>query len=230
MDGYIKLARCLLNKPIFQNEKLLKVWIWCLMKASHKEHTQLVGLQKIDLKPGQFITGRNAGAQQLKMKPSTFWDYMQWLKGNQSLDIKTDNKKSLVTLINWEQYQVSPSKSDSETDHKATAKQPLSDTNNNGNKGKNTYTVGFDQFWTEYPKKVSKQDAVKAWQKIKPDSDMLAKILQSLAVQKKSANWLKENGQYVPNAATWLNGKRWEDEVKASKQNALNLDEWGYRQ
>jgi hypothetical protein len=168
-DGYIKLARCLLNKPIFQNEKLLKVWIWCLMKASHKEHTQLVGLQKITLKPGQFITGRNAGAQQLKMKPSTFWDYIQWLKENQSLDIESDNQKSVITLVNWDQYQVSTVKSDSETDNKATAKQPRSDTNKNGNKEKNDkkeiiYSSDFEEFWLAYPRKEAKPTAWRQWQ------------------------------------------------------------------
>ncbi|HIA6871830.1 TPA: DnaD domain protein, partial [Staphylococcus aureus] len=43
MTGWIKLHRKLLDSPIFQNEKLFKVFAYCLMKASHKEHTQLVG-------------------------------------------------------------------------------------------------------------------------------------------------------------------------------------------
>ena len=43
MTGWIKLHRKILDSPIFQNEKLFKVFAYCLMKASHKEHTQLVG-------------------------------------------------------------------------------------------------------------------------------------------------------------------------------------------
>jgi hypothetical protein len=230
MDGYIKLARCLLDKAIIQNANLLQVWVWCLLKASHRDHEQMVGVQKIALTPGQFITGRYKGASEIKMNPSTFWKYLLWLQDNKSLDIKSNNKFSLVTIVNWELYQIELFNSDSKKDSSVTAAYQPHDTNKNVKKDKNIYMVGFDQFWPEYPKKVSKQDAVKAWQKIKPDSDMLAKILQSLAVQKKSANWLKENGQYIPNAATWLNGKRWEDEVKpGTKQTGLNLDEWGYR-
>jgi len=71
MKGWIKLHRQLLSSHIFQNEKLLKTWIWCLMKASHTERTQVVGRQKVDLEPGQFVTGRHAAAAELGMAPST---------------------------------------------------------------------------------------------------------------------------------------------------------------
>ena len=39
MTGWIKLHRKLLDSPIFQNEKLFKVFAYCLMKASHKDRT-----------------------------------------------------------------------------------------------------------------------------------------------------------------------------------------------
>ena len=51
MEGYIKLYRKLLESPIFQNEKALKVWIWCLCKATHKEIDVLVGRQLVHLLP-----------------------------------------------------------------------------------------------------------------------------------------------------------------------------------
>ena len=50
MTGWIKLHRKILDSPIFQNEKLFKVFAYCLMKASHKEHTQLVGRRVVHLK------------------------------------------------------------------------------------------------------------------------------------------------------------------------------------
>ena len=46
--SYIKLFRKLLNSPIFENEKALKIWIWCLLKATHKERLQLVGQQEVN--------------------------------------------------------------------------------------------------------------------------------------------------------------------------------------
>ncbi len=69
----------------------------------------------------------------------------------------------------------------------------------------------FETFWIAYPKKIAKQDAEKAFAKLNPDADLQAKILQAVGRAAKSADWLKEAGQFIPNAATWINGKRWED-------------------
>lgn len=78
----------------------------------------------------------------------------------------------------------------------------------------------FDSFWNAYPKhkRKAKQDAVKAWDKLKVDNELYTLIMKNLMKQTKSQDWLKENGKYVPHPATWLNGHRWEDEVEVIQQ------------
>lgn len=71
----------------------------------------------------------------------------------------------------------------------------------------------FDTFWTAYPKKVDKKKAQAAFEKINPDGELMNTMLSSLAAWKKSAQWTKDGGQFIPNPTTWLNGRRWEDEV-----------------
>ena len=78
-------------------------------------------------------------------------------------------------------------------------------------KDKAIVETSFFEFWIAYPKKVAKQDAEKAFSKLNPDAELQAKILQAVANASKSPDWIKESGQFIPNAATWLNGKRWED-------------------
>lgn len=73
----------------------------------------------------------------------------------------------------------------------------------------------FDQFWMAYPRKVGKQDAQRAWTKLKPDAELVATILAAVAAQLEGADWMREDGQYVPHPATWLNGGRWLDVVRA---------------
>ena len=67
---------------------------------------------------------------------------------------------------------------------------------------------GFDEFWSAYPKKVGKGAAQAAWKKHKPD---LATCIAAITTAKASRDWQKENGQYIPHPATWLNQMRWED-------------------
>jgi hypothetical protein len=135
--GYIKLYRKLLENPIFQNPNLLKVFIWCLLKATHKEYKQLVGLQQIKLLPGQFIYGRNKAAEELKMTPSTAHRYILCLKDFQILDIKANNKFSLVTVANWELYQSNDVEMDSKPNNKWTTNGQQMDTNKNVKNVKN---------------------------------------------------------------------------------------------
>lgn len=77
----------------------------------------------------------------------------------------------------------------------------------------------FDSFWSAYPKKIGKGAARKAFKKIKPDQELLEEMLSALENQKKSAQWMKENGQFIPNPTTWLNQERWMDEVIAEVYN-----------
>ena len=82
----------------------------------------------------------------------------------------------------------------------------------------------FDIFWSEYPKKKDKAKALKAFQKIKPDDELFSKIISALTIQKQSADWLKDNGQFIPYPTTWLNGCRWEDELENKQPKIVNYD------
>lgn len=70
----------------------------------------------------------------------------------------------------------------------------------------------FNQFWSAYPRKQGKKTAERAFAKLRPDESLLGEILAALDWQKQSASWTKENGQFIPLPATYLNGRRWEDE------------------
>ena len=71
----------------------------------------------------------------------------------------------------------------------------------------------FDLFWDKYPKKVKKKKARDLWQKLRPDAGLVSVILDALEKQKRSDRWKRDGGQYIPDPTTWLNGRRWEDEL-----------------
>lgn len=68
----------------------------------------------------------------------------------------------------------------------------------------------FDRFWAAYPKKAGKGAAMQAFRRITgvPVDVMLYAIEQ----QRHSRQWQEDNGRFIPNPATWLNQRRWEDE------------------
>ncbi len=70
---------------------------------------------------------------------------------------------------------------------------------------------GFDLFWKAYPKKKAKPKAIRAWGKIKPSE--VPAILASIEAHKRTDQWMKDGKQFVPHPATFLNERRWEDEM-----------------
>lgn len=73
----------------------------------------------------------------------------------------------------------------------------------------------FDRFWAAYPKKSAKSDAARAFHKLEVTEELLVRILAAIEKQAKGESWRKDGGQFIPYPATWLNGRRWEDEVTA---------------
>lgn len=72
--------------------------------------------------------------------------------------------------------------------------------------------VDFDAFWSEYPKKVGKGAAKKAFEKARKKAT-LESLVTAVRRQKCGSQWTREDGRFIPNPATWLNQERWEDEV-----------------
>lgn len=82
----------------------------------------------------------------------------------------------------------------------------------------------FEKFWAAYPKRKSKGAAERVFFKLNPDEQLLATMLATIERAKKSADWQKEDGRYIPHPATWLNARGWEDEYLIAEE-----DEWNPR-
>lgn len=88
-----------------------------------------------------------------------------------------------------------------------------SDSEKGSQEGKTNYSEDFLKFWQAYPRKIAKGKAWDAWRKRKPN---LGKCLTALEWQTKCEQWTKENGQFVPYPASYINASRWDDEQQGS--------------
>jgi len=71
----------------------------------------------------------------------------------------------------------------------------------------------FAEFYEAYPRKVGREEARKAFAKLAVDSDTLQQMLIAVHAQASRDDWRKDGGKYIPHPATWLSGKRWQDEL-----------------
>jgi hypothetical protein len=69
----------------------------------------------------------------------------------------------------------------------------------------------FENFWSQYPKKVGKLTAKRSWEKLSLDNQQ--KALEAIAEHRKY--WVAKgtDWEFIPHASTWLNQERFEDEL-----------------
>lgn len=104
---------------------------------------------------------------------------------------------------------------------------------------KGALIAGFTEFWGAYPKRKAKGEAEKAWLSMR-GSDHLDDILAGIASSRKTDQWQKDGGKYIPNPATWLRSRGWEDSNEpisakviipmVAGENDLTFDKWKERQ
>lgn len=78
----------------------------------------------------------------------------------------------------------------------------------------------FERFYSAYPRKTKRAGALKAWQKLKPDEPLLQTMLQAVDRQKRCEQWQRG---IIPHPATWLNDRRWEDELAVDVRPARDM-------
>jgi len=145
-----------------------------------------------------------------------YWDF---------LTIKPTTKGTIVKLINTDIFDINVNEHNQQANQRPTIKQPTANhqatTNKNVKKEKNerskkTTPVGedefFNAFWKHYPKKQGKGKAREKWKRLPSLGKTLKLIIEALSWQRESEQWTKENGQFIPLPATYLDQERWLDQ------------------
>lgn len=144
-QGYIKLYRQITDTPVWADSDKLKLWLMCLMKATHDEKKQVVGNQIIELKAGQFITGRTALSDDFnrdvkkdrRVDGLTLFRWLSLFEKMEMLNIKKTNKYSLITVLNWDKYQGQRTSNEQQLNNKRTSDEQQLNTNKNDKNVKN---------------------------------------------------------------------------------------------
>lgn len=87
----------------------------------------------------------------------------------------------------------------------------------------------FDMFWIVYPKKSNKKGAKVSFKRIKNLKNEFPLIMEALERFKKSKQWTKQNGEFIPLPTTWINQERWKDEhieTREEKLRSLDMSDW----
>lgn len=129
MDGWISLYRKFIKWQWYKDSNVKALFIHLLLIVNHKDE---IWRDKV-IKRGQVVTSRENLSKQTGLSEQQIRTCLTKLKKTNDIDIKTTNKYTLITIINYDKYQrqseeVSTRKSTSKIDTISTRK---STTNNN---------------------------------------------------------------------------------------------------
>ena len=215
MDGWIKLHRQLVEWEWYKDEKVKSVFIHLLIKANHQDNRW----QGIVVKKGQVITGRKVLAEELGLSERSIRTSLNKLKSTNEIAIKTTNKFSLITIVNYDFYQGENNKTTNKTANKVTNDRPSNDqqttTNKNDKNDKNEKNIFIKPSLEEIDSYIKEKD-------YEVDSEYFYSYYESNG-WKVGKNKMKS---WKATLSTW--NKRTEAERKKNTPNYINYTQRKY--
>jgi len=236
-NGFIVIHRKMLDWGWYEDVPVFKLFLHCLLRANHDDREW----KGIKIKRGQFYTSRKILAQETGLEEQPTRTALTKLKATGEITIQSTKLGSLITVVNYSKYQNKEEQATKQATKQATNEQPtkskkltneqpiMNNDNNIYNKRDKEIKINaqknahdhlrksFDIFWSEYPRKASKKRAFESWLKIRPDEDLAQTIIEAVTAHSQTDQWKRDGGQYIPHPATWLNQRRWEDELPKPK-------------
>lgn len=219
--GFITLHRKIKDSAIYSDSQAVHLWVHLLLKANHKDNEFVHNGKLVNVKRGQMITGRDKLAAETGINSSKIQRLLKLFQDMQMIEQQTNSKNRLISITNYHLYQ----SGEQQMNSKRTTNEQQVNTNNNDkqcNNNDNNEYIPFDDFWMNYPRKTDKAKAKAKWENMKVTDETYQKIVNHCTVA-----YQDTDKQYIPHATTYLNGKRWEDEIviKPIQQNKLSRGE-----
>lgn len=146
VEGWIKLHRKFLNWEWYKKSDMVHLFIHILLNANHEKKTW----QGINIERGQFLIGRKKLSESTGISEQSVRTCLSRLKSTNEITIKSTNKYSIITICNYDNYQLLFNNINQQTNQQIPINQPATNqqltTTNNKKKEKNDNNKRKDIF------------------------------------------------------------------------------------
>lgn len=106
-SGWVKLYRKLMDNPIWLEERFTKgqAWVDLIMLSNFESRTILCDGEKIVIERGQVFTSIVKLSKRWKWDRKTVSKYLVFLEKEGMIKKESDNKKTVITIINYSNFQ-----------------------------------------------------------------------------------------------------------------------------
>lgn len=233
MSGWVKIHRRILDWQWYQDTVVFRVFAHCIFKANFTDKEWL----DATIKRGSFVTSLLKLSDEIKLSVMQVRRALNCLSKTGEISVKTTNKYTVISVSNYDTYQVEITEKDKQKTNKEQTEDKQRTTTKeykNIRKKEETNTGDkvlvknlFEQFWLLYDKKLGKEKCYSLFSKI-PEKEYV-KIIDHVPKYVLST----PDKQYRKNPETYLRNRSWNDEIvvekaktspKQSKQNGIDMD------
>ena len=206
MTGWISLHRSIQKHWLFEEKRKFsrfEAWIDILMMVNHTDNKIMHDGDLITVKRGQRITSLRQLGERWSWSITKVDKYLKTLESDGMLVVKKDTKKTVLTVVNYDDYQDGDFKKRHRKDSEKTEKKHRSNTektqkktNNNDNKENNEnnddndVVVGddFASIYNLYQENIEQVPSPITTEKLTQDIDHYGKELVAYAIKKAALN------------------------------------------
>lgn len=127
-QGFICLYRSVKEHWIWKGSRVkskMEAWIDLLLRASHEDQKEAVGLDLILIKKGQILTSQLQLSIDWKWDRSSVRGFLKMIQGDGMISIKTTTKFTILTICNYEGYQAKRPTKQQQDNNKTTTTQHI---------------------------------------------------------------------------------------------------------
>ena len=146
MEGYVKINRKLLEWGYFSDGNVLKVFLFLLLRANHKDNV-VFGSKVLR---GQHVTSIRKISVNTDLSIKQVRLALNKLKKDHTIITRGTNKNTLVTIVKYDDYQKEDIKKGEQKANKGQSKDKQRATNNNDNNDNNEKNIDIEDFKIQY--------------------------------------------------------------------------------
>jgi uncharacterized phage protein (TIGR02220 family) len=211
VQGWIKLHREVRSNWLYQEKRTFskfEAWVDLLLEVNHKDNKVLLGNEVIDLKRGQTITSIRQLCDRWGWSNTKVKQFFSLLQQDGMVTIKSDTKKTLITVEKYDFYQCfddtkttqNTHENDTEQTQKHTNKNDKNDNNDKNEKKEDIPYVEIVSYLNEKANTSFRPSSKKTQQLIKARCNEGFKLPDfQRVIDKKVSEWLKDSkmNQYL---------------------------------
>jgi hypothetical protein len=218
------------SRPLGRRE----AWIWLLSAATWKARTVFVDGRRVALLRGQAAHSIRFMAEAWGWPKSNISRFLDALKTETMIETQSGTGITIITICNYDKYQ-RVSLPDRDTDGTPTGTKVGHERDKEEDREYRKEDLvlfpvvekptpkpsgmdpSFGQFYSAYPRRQSKQDAIKAYAQVRKAGVSHEAIMRGLERAKRSDSRFREQ-RFTPLPASWLRAGGFEDDTAAPQE------------